>query len=174
MDQADVLRFLPDVMRRTIATARPLEALCEAMVSMLDPVDRRLTNLHHYFDPFRAPASMLPYLATWVDLGWLPLRHPDDSEGIPVDRFRRLIALAPVFARRRGTAAGLETMLRVATGNDTIQVEDSTSDSLVTRPYHLVVRLPARESSNRRLVELIVQYEKPAHLSHEIALIGEP
>jgi phage tail-like protein len=144
------------------------------MVSLMDPVDLRLTHLDRYFDPFQAPTSMLPYLATWVDLGWLAMREADDAEAIPPERFRRLIAMAPFFAKRRGTAAGLETMLWVATGVPSVQVLDSMGDPRVTRPFHLVVHLPRGAASSRPLVELIVRYEKPAHLTHEIALVDEP
>jgi phage tail-like protein len=174
MDRSHVLRFLPDVIRRTISPHSPLDALCEAMVAMLDPVDRRLSQLDHYFDPFRAPTTMLPYLATWVDLGWLAMREGPDGDGIPAGRLRQLIAMAPLFAKRRGTAAGLEAMLRVATGVPAVRVLDSTSGPTVTRPFHLVVQLPHAAASSRPLAELIVRYEKPAHLTHEIALVDEP
>ena len=138
---------------------------------MLDPVDRRLAQLERYFDPFGAPTAMLPYLATWVDLGWLVVRERADGEGIPPDRLRRLIAMAPFFAKRRGTPAGLETMLQVATGVPAIKVRDAMGDPAVTRPFHLVVQVPRTEASSRRLVELIVRYEKPVHLTHEVALV---
>ena len=171
MDQGHVLRFLPDVIRRTIWPRSPLEALCEAMVAMLDPVDRRLAQLERYFDPFGAPTAMLPYLATWVDLGWLVVQERADGDGIPPDRLRRLIAMAPFFAKRRGTPAGLEIMLQVATGVPAIKVRDATGAPAVTRPFHLVVQVPRTEASSRRLVELIVRYEKPVHLTHEVALV---
>jgi phage tail-like protein len=144
------------------------------MVTLLDPVDRRLSHLDHYFDPFRAPTTMLPYLATWVDLGWLAMRESAEGEGIPADRLRRLIAMAPFFAKRRGTAEGLETMLKVATGVTDLRVLDSAIDPTVTRPFHLVVRLPKDEKTSRRLVELIVRFEKPAHLTHETVWADAP
>jgi phage tail-like protein len=174
MDQGHVLRFLPDIIGRTLSPGSPFNALAEAMVSLLDPVDQRLTHLDHYFNPFQAPTAMLPYLATWVDLGWLALREGSGSDGVPPERFRRLLAMAPFFAKRRGTAVGLETMLRVATGLPTIRVLDSLRDPRVTEPFHLLVELPAPAVSARPLVELIVRYEKPAHLTHEIALVDEP
>lgn len=174
MEQSHVLRFLPDIIRRTIEPRSPLEALIEAIVSLLNPVDMRLSHLDRYFDPFQTPTSMLPYLATWVDLGWLAVREVGQGEGIPPERFRRLIAMAPFFAKRRGTTAGLETMLRVAIGVSSIRVLDSMGDLRITRPFHLVVQLPRAAASSRPLVELIVRYEKPAHLTHELALVNEP
>lgn len=174
MDQSHVVRFLPDVIGRSVGSATPLEALCEAMVTLLDPVDRRLSQLDSYFDPFRAPTAMLPYLAAWVDLGWLVVRERSDGEGIPADRLRRLIAMAPFFAKRRGTASGLEAMLAVATGVPGIRVLDSMADPAVTLPFHLLVQLPRVAESSRRLVELIVRFEKPTHLTHEIASVDTP
>lgn len=174
MEQSHVLRFLPDIIRRTIYPSSPLEALIEAMVSLLNPVDLRLIHLDRYFDPFQTPTSMLPYLATWVDLGWLGVREAGEGEGVSPERFRRLIAMAPFFAKHRGTTAGLETMLRVALGVSSIRVLDSMGDPRVTRPFHLVVQLPRSAASSTPLVELIVRFEKPAHLTHEIALVDEP
>ena len=174
MEQSHVLRFLPDIVRRTMSPRGPLEALIEAMVSLLNPVDLRLIHLDRYFDPFQTPTSMLPYLATWVDMGWLPLREGSEGEGVTPERFRRLIAMAPFFAKRRGTTAGLETMLRVALGVASIRVLDSMGDPRITRPFHLVVQLPRAAVASRPLVELIVRFEKPAHLTHEIVLVDEP
>ncbi len=171
MEQSHVLRFLPEIFRRTMSPRSPLEAFIEAMVSLLNPVDLRLIHLHHYFDPFQAPTSMLPYLATWVDMGWLTLREGGEGEGVTPERFRRLIGMAPFFAKHRGTKAGLETMLRVALGVSSIRVLDSIGDPRVTRSFHLVVQLPKSAAASRPLVELIVRYEKPAHLTHEIALV---
>jgi phage tail-like protein len=174
MDRTHVLRFLPEIIGRTAEPGSPLDALVEAIVTLLDPVDRRLSHLDRYFDPFGAPTPMLAYLATWVDLGWLVTREGAESEGIPPLRLRRLIAMAPFFAQRRGTAVGLETMLQVATGVGGLRVVDSAADPAVTRPFHLVVQLPKAAQASRRLVELIVQFEKPAHLTHEIALVDMP
>ncbi len=163
MERDQVLRFLPDVIRRTVVPGTPALGLTDAMVSLLDPVDRRLLVLDAYFDPFRAPTALLPFLAGWVDLGWLPLRERADGDGLPLERLRRLVALAPLFAKRRGTATGLETLLRVALDAPAIRVVDRPD-----RPFHLVVELPSVASADRRLAELIVRVEKPIHLTHEI------
>lgn len=174
MDQRDVLRFLPEVFRGTIWPKSPLEGVIESMVTLLDPVDRRMSALDQYFDPFRAPTAMLPYLASWVDLGWLAVLERADGDGIPPDRLRRLIALAPFFAKHRGTAIGLETMLRTATGHQGITVADGVTDPSIRRPFHLVVRIPAEARSQSRLVERIVRSEKPIHLTHAVEVAGEP
>lgn len=173
MDQSQVLRFLPDVFRRTVIPGGPLEALTEAMVAMLDPVDRRLSVLEWYFDPYRTPSAMLPYLASWVDMGWLAIPDSAEGGGVPPERLRRLIAMSPFFAKHRGTTLGLETILRVATGVPAIRVLDSMGDPPV-RPFHLVVQLPKAASFSRPLVELIVRFEKPAYLTHDVTLLDEP
>lgn len=170
MNQSHVLRFLPDIIGRTVADHSPIDGLSQAMVTLLDPVDQRLLGLDRYFDPFRAPTSVLPYLATWVDLGWLA-GSGQTGEGLPPERLRRLLALAPWFAKRRGTAEALETMLRVATDAGSVRVADATRDPTITRPFHLVVELPAAALPERRLVELIVRFEKPIHLTHEIVFV---
>ena len=38
------------------------------------------------------------------------------------------------------------------------------------RPFHVVVELPKRVESQRRLAELIVQSEKPVHLTRELRI----
>jgi phage tail-like protein len=173
VDRRQVVRFLPDIIGRTMTEGSPLHALAEAMVALLDPVDRRLLRLDHYFDPFRAPSAMLPYLATWVDLDWLGDVGPAGGEGIPPERLRRLIAVAHRLARRRGTPVALETVLRVATGVESVRVKEASRDATVTKPFHLVIELPRSAQTQRRLVEAIVRAEKPIHLTHELAFTVE-
>jgi phage tail-like protein len=168
VNQADVLRFLPDVIRRTSEPGSPLDGIVAAMAHLLDPVDARMNQLDRYFDPFRTPTSMLPYLATWVGLGWLPVREHREGEGIAPERLRRLIALAPTIAQRRGTARSLEAMLSAALGLEDVEVADATSDPSIQKPFHIVVRLPVVAQADRRLIELIVRFEKPAHVTHEL------
>ena len=160
----DVLRLFPEIIGRTGSAGTPFAALTEAMAHLLEPADRRLTGLDAWFDPYRAPDPLVPYLAAWVDLGWLPLRADAGGEGLTVERLRSLVAEAPRLAKWRGTSRGLRRFLEVALGEEAIGVVDDDP----ARPFHLVVEVPKRVEAERRLIELIVQAEKPVHLTHEV------
>lgn len=164
MQAAELLRLFPEVIQRTYGTGTPLAAVLQTMAALLDPADRRLKQLDAYFDPYRAPDDMVPYLAAWVDLGWLPLRTEVGGEGLSAERLRALIAVAPRLAAQRGTQGGLQRFLAVALDTPEIRVRDTDA----ARPFHVVVELPAAAEAERRLAELIVRNEKPVHLTHEV------
>src|SRR5260221_5890322 len=158
----DVARLLPEISGRTHAEGTPLAAVVTTMAALLDPADQRLKRLHAWFDPYGAPDVMVPYLAAWVDLGWLPVRTEEGGEGVSIERMRALLAEAPRLAASRGTTAGLRRILEVALGEAGIGVRDRGP----ARPVHVVVDLPNSAEAQRRLAELIVRFEKPAHLTH--------
>lgn len=161
---ADLLRLFPEVIGRTHGANTPLAAVLDTMAALLDPADRRLKQLDAYFDPYRAPDQMIPYLAAWVDLGWLPLRTEVGGEGLSTERLRALVAEAPRLAAKRGTRTGLQRFLAIALDAPDIRVMDTDP----ARPFHILVELPGSAAAERRLAELIVRYEKPAHLTHEV------
>lgn len=161
---ADLVRLFPEIMQRTYGTRTPLAAVLQTMATLLDPADRRLKQLDAWFDPYRAPNDLVPYLAAWVDLGWLPVRTEEGGEGLSTERLRALIAEAPRLAAKRGTQSGLQRFLAIALDTPEIRVRDTDP----VRPFHLVVELPAAAEAERRLAELIVRYEKPVHLTHEV------
>ncbi|HXE83910.1 MAG TPA: phage tail protein [Gemmatimonadales bacterium] len=167
MRGAEVARLLPEIMGRTNGNHTPLAAVLETMVSLLDPADRRLKQLDAWFDPYRAPDGMVPYLAAWVDLAWLPVRAEVGGEGLTTERLRALIAHAPRLAATRGTAAGLQHFLAIALDQPSIKVRDTD----VGRPFHVVVELPAVAAADRRLADLIIRFEKPVHLTHEVSVV---
>jgi len=162
----DVVRILPEVIQRTHTRGAPLAALAETMASLLDPADQRLKRLADYFDPYRAPDPMVPYLASWVDLGWLPVREEATGDGLSIERLRVLVAEAPRLAASRGTAAGLRRFLEIALNESVVEVRDGDP----ARPFHLVIELPKSARAQRRLADLIVRHEKPVHLTHEVLI----
>ena len=166
MQARDVARLFPEIIGRTQAAGTPLWALVTTMAALLDPADQRLKRLDAWFDPYGAPDAMVPYLAAWVDLGWLPVRAEAGGEGLSVERMRALLAEAPRLAASRGTTAGLRRILEVALGETGIGVKDGDP----ALPFHVVVELPKSAEAQRRLAELIVRFEKPAHLTHEVRI----
>jgi phage tail-like protein len=166
MQAAELLRLFPEVIQRTHGARTPLAAVLQTMATLLDPADRRLKQLDAYFDPYRAPDAMVPYLAAWVDLGWLPVRAETGGEGLSTERLRALIAAAPELAAKRGTQAGLQRFLTLALDLPAVRVRDRDLD----RPFHLVVELPAGAEAEQRLADIIVRNEKPVHLTHEVRI----
>lgn len=164
---ADLLRLFPEVIGRTHGANTPLAAVLETMTSLLDPADRRLKHLDAYFDPYRAPNEMVPYLAAWVDLGWLPVRAEAGGEGLSTERMRALIAEAPHLAAMRGTRIGLQRFLALALNTPEIQVRDTDP----AHPFHVIIELPRAAEMERRRADLIVRFEKPVHLTHEIRIV---
>jgi len=167
MQVAELRRLFPEIIGRTYGTNTPLAAMLETMIALLDPADRRLKHLDAYFDPYRAPGEMVPYLAAWVDLGWLPVRAEASGDGLSTERLRALVAEAPHLAAMRGTRAGLQRFLILALDAPDIRVTDTEP----AHPFHVVIELPRAVEAERRLAELIVRYEKPVHLTHEIRIV---
>ena len=139
------------------------------MAELLDPVDRRLDHLERYFDPFRTPTAMLPYLAHWVDLGWVPIAETGGGNGVAAEHLRVLIATAPSLAKRRGTMDGLAGMIRAVTGIAEIRVREADSAG---RPFHLSIEIPVAHRDLTQLVDTVVRAERPAHLTYDIITVG--
>jgi phage tail-like protein len=177
MQATELLTLLPEIVRRTARPGTPLDALLQVMAELPLRDERILTGLDAYFDPGRAPDRFVPYLAAWVDLGWLPVRGADGAPGpgeagIEVGRLRDLVQRAPQLAQTRGTAAGLALFLRTATGSDIRVLDSGTAGGTVQRPFHLRVEVPRAAAAQRALIELIVRTEKPAHVTHQVVVQG--
>jgi len=174
-------RLLPEVMRRTVLPGSPMAAVLDVMEALHAPSEAVLRRIDRVFDPYDAPRGFLPVLARWVDLAWLLDRQaPVDPRrgGIPAPslstgdgRLRELIAAASWLAQRRGTAPGLVRFLETATGLGGFRVEESPSDAEGRpRPFHLLVTAPAGAQVHEALVRRIVESEKPAYVTWELAL----
>jgi phage tail-like protein len=158
--------LLPEVLRRTCVPGTPMAALLAVMEAHHDPAEAILANLAEFFDPLQTPDRFVPMLARWVDLDRL-----NSDGGIEVGRMRLLVSMAAVIARRRGTRAGLLQVLQIATGVAGIEVDEAVPDEDgAPRPFHIRVLLPAGADSMITVVETIVEQEKPAHITAEVAV----
>lgn len=126
--------------------------------SVLGPIDRTVGNLHHYFDPDVAPAEMLPWLGAWVGLV-LDRRWPEA-------RRRDLIRGAAELYRWRGTRRGLSTFVRLYSGITPEIVEPTSGEVAADRTrafgFTLRMRVPAGQTVDRGMLQLIIDIEKPA------------
>jgi len=164
--------LLPDNYRRAILPGSPLAALLDAMEALHAPSEEVLSGLERFFDCRRTPERFVPYLARWLDHGPLLDRLSDElgPGEFPSGngRLRELVALAAYFSRWRGTRRGLVAFLEVGTGLRGFAVEEHSGG----RPFHLRFTGPAAAEPYRALVEGIIEQEKPAYCTYELAFTG--
>jgi phage tail-like protein len=176
VERRRIARYLPETYQAAVRPDNPLGALLAVMESLHAPADAALDNLDAYVDPHRAPDPFVVMLAEWMDLD----RYLEWSGGRPgvgtgrfpagLPRLRLLIAEAAELARNRGTKAALERFLAVGTGVAGIAVEENPpGPDGAPRPFHLLVRAPAAARRLQALVRQIVDEERPAHATYEVA-----
>jgi phage tail-like protein len=176
MKKGQIKRLLPAVFQGAVRPGNPLSAILDVMESMHAPSEAALDSLDVNFNPYRAPDAFVPYLASWVDLEVLldvprtesPTSMPSLSTGL--GRLRELTAAAVTLSRWRGTRKGLRLFLETATGAKGFDVDEQVvgADGKV-KPYHLRVTAPKELTEHRVLIQRIVELEKPAHVTYELA-----
>ena len=158
--------------------------------SFWSPLERQIDHLSFYFDPRLTPADFLPWLASWLDLT-LDERWPEEKR-------RRLVCAAVSLYRKRGTRRGVQEFLALYTGKRPHIIEHRAENfrlgagallgpgialGLDNKPHTFTValRLPPlpaldeeerrqKESDRRRIIESIIESEKPAHTSYNLRL----
>ena len=82
---------------------------------------------------------------------------------------RELVAAAAYLSKWRGTMRGLTLFLETATGAPGFEINENVPDSDGSlRPYHIRVRAPEGVVSHRRLIEMIIEQEKPAYVTYDL------
>lgn len=122
--------------------------------SLWEPLEQRQDRIEMYFDPRTCPASMLPWLASWLDMPVSPYW--------PEDRIRHLICEATELYRWRGTRYGLTRMIEICMGVTVDIVNDPE------RPFVIRIRVKRPESGeiDRLLVEDLIRTHKPASVGY--------
>lgn len=168
MKKQAIERLLPGVYQAAIHHGSPLAALLESMEYLHERDEVILERIHDYFDPYLAPPDFVPFIAGWVDLGWMIGEQAETGRmrGFlgSMGPLRNLVAVAPELSRRRGTADGLRRVLEIATGVDGFIVQDSDPD----RAFHIKVVIPKAAAQLRVLIERIVESERPVHCTYEL------
>jgi phage tail-like protein len=173
------LRHLPALYERDELMGRFL-MLFE---SFWDPIEGQIDQLPYTFDPRTAPPDLLPWLASWLDLVLDP-RWPELKR-------RQLLQSAVQLYRRRGTRDGLADYLEIYTGVRPQIVEHRAENFVLgpearlgqgialgqrNAPHTFTVTLdlpevPDREAKmRRRMIEQIIEAEKPAHAAYLLDL----
>ena len=169
MNRGTIESLLPGNFRRALEPSSPLSSLIDVMESMFAPSEATLIGLDRFFDSRRTPERFVPYLARWVDLGPLLDRLEEElGQGeFPSGngRLRDLVALAAYLSKWRGTRRGLVAFLEVGTGLRGFEVEEHAGG----RPFHLRFTAPPGADAYRALIASIVEQEKPAYTTYELA-----
>lgn len=163
-----LLRVLPEVFREAADQSPPLMALAAVAGDLHAPVLQILDGIDDVVDPYRTPERMVCYLASWVDLDWLTVPHPDGGSRPALLHgsapLRDLITASADLAARRGTARALTDFLRIATGVSGFVVHE------VPGAFHVRVLAPHAVEDQIDVVRRIVANVKPAHVTAEVVL----
>jgi phage tail-like protein len=177
MKQSRIESLLPEVFQRTARPGSPLSALLEVMEALHAPSEDVLARLETFLNPYRAPDDFVPFLARWVDLERLVVEAPEERalSEVPsfpggLGRLRDLVAAAAFLSKWRGTAKGLLSFLEIATGVQGFEIDEAVPGADGRpRPFHVRVRVPAEAMRYRVTIERIVEMEKPAYVTYELA-----
>lgn len=158
--------------------------------SFLAPVERTIDQLPFYFDPRTTSPDLLPWLASWFNLV-LDERWPEEKR-------RRLLRSAVSLYRQRGTCRGLREYLEIYTG-EIPQIIEHRARNLVLgvqarlgpgialgtqnepHTFTVILRLPPvagvkkeeralKEEDRCRVIERIIEGEKPAHTAYNLQI----
>lgn len=135
--------------------------------TVLEPIERMVGTLDHYFDPSVAPADLLPWLASWLGLVL--------DERWPLERRRALVKGATDLYRWRGTRRGLSEFIRLYTGFTPEIVEPTLGELAGNRElaytFAVVLRIPKDQVPPAELLEAIIEAEKPAFARYRLEVV---
>jgi phage tail-like protein len=179
MKQHEIMRYLPEVFRRTVKSENPLEIILETMEKMHEPGEQVLDSLDMYFDPRRTEDALVPFMSYWINLEWLLTEEQKNGKNLKLEnqehltnglgRLRELIANASFLSKWRGTADGIKLFIIIATGVKSVEIQTNiTHDHKKSLPYHFIIKI--REDARRfePVLNIIIEHEKPAYTTYEI------
>jgi len=186
MNREQLVSLMPEVYQRCVQDNTPLDAVLDVMENLFVPSEEVLQKIDSYFCAYSTPDDFVYYLAKWVDLeryidaGCDDIIHQDDitETSIEIGRLRALIVIAAELSRWRGTIKGLTLFLQTATGIDNYRVEEVSKNNLgMDKTFHIRVIAPHAAIQHKKLIEKIINGEKPAYVTSELEfeteLLGE-
>lgn len=144
-----------------------LERFLMIFESIMMPIEQQIDQINLYFDPQITPEELLPWLSTWFALVL--------NENWPIAHRRELIRSASELYRWRGTKQGLRRYLEICTGITPriTEPQDTVKDAeqLPAYVFRVSMIIDHPETFDRRMVELIIEAQKPAHTSYILDLL---
>ncbi|MFJ9893029.1 phage tail protein [Streptomyces sp. NPDC091280] len=147
----------------------------DGLDTMQAPVLNTLDCLDAYFRPGLAPVHFLDWIGSWIGA---------ELDGLATELARReAVGTAMALHRRRGTAYGLATAIRLAFGV-TAEITESGGAAWSARPrgpfpgdprpgLRVVVRVPDPTAFDARRLEDLVAAARPAHLPFTVEVLAE-
>lgn len=109
------LRYLPAIYWEPPANRDFLERFLSLFETVLQDTETTITTLSRYFDPFATDSAFIPWLASWLALAV--------DESWPEAKKRLLLAQAHELYKKRGTAAGLASLIALYTDHQPMIIE---------------------------------------------------
>jgi phage tail-like protein len=124
---------------------------------MLAPEQEIIDNFDLFLDPMTAPESFLPWLNEW--LGGIA------DETWPTEVQRKVLREASWLYQHRGTYAGLEHYLRLATDCEP-EIMENVDGAFSFR----VILHTGGKPADQRMVESIIEFNRPAHTVYTLEI----
>lgn len=146
------LNYLPSIYQTNFVSR--FMAMLEAI---LMPIEWKVANFDLYLDPATTPPYFIPWLAGWFGITFDPTWKEEQR--------RLFLAEAYQIFARRGTKWALGRVLEIYTG----RAPEITDLHDPAQPFLFTVKIPFRERDvNRRLIEQIIETDKPAHTTYQL------
>ena len=145
---------------------------------IMGPLERTVDNMDMYFDPTITPESLVPWLASWLDL--------NPGPGWTEKRWRELIKSAALLHRLRGTKRGISEYLRIYTGNvpeiteyiPGMSLDSNTKLGVGTKlgstgtgnHFTVILELDSNDEIDIDTVKSIIDSQKPAHTIYTLQI----
>jgi phage tail-like protein len=154
-----IAQRLPGVYQEEDFSQRFVSAFDDAFA----PIIATLDGLPGYVDPWLAPTDFLEWIAGWVGV-------ENDETWTDAQR-RAIVAGAALVHRRRGTARGIEDVVRMTLADD-CQVEVVESGSAQAPVVTVRVHVADVDAVDVRRVDALVTGVKPAHVAHVVEVVA--
>jgi phage tail-like protein len=161
------LEYLPGIYRDDRFMGQYLKIFEDIMT----PLENSIDSISYYFDPLMTPESLVPWLASWLNLASDPTWT--------LEKWRELVKSAAVLHRLRGTKRGLSEYLRIYTGSvpeiseyikgmsldsDTQLGVNSVLGSAGTgSSFTVSIELDSTSQADIDTIKAIIDSQKPAH-----------
>ncbi len=167
ISESSYLEYLPGIYHEDKFMGQYLKIFEDIM----KPLENSIDNISFYFDPLITPESLVPWLASWLNLTSDPTWTSK--------KWRELVKSAAMLHRLRGTKRGLSEYLKIYTGNipeisEHIQgmtLDSNTQLGINTmlgsagagNSFTVTVTLDRDSEVDIETVKAIIESQKPAH-----------